>query len=290
MPIDPVLALVTLGYTEREAAFLCLVAVHSGYFLRRQFNAFIARRKGHLAHRFLEKARVAGHVEIIDYGQGRFVYHLFSKTIYRLLGSLDSQNRRRKGDAQIRARLMALDYVLENPGEHFLATGEERRNFFLKTRGVPLHLLTGPDGRLNAFLTDFPVSVADPSHPATSPVLFPFMDEGLLTSRKFERFLAELAPFMCAVGTFEIVYTALTGLQFDDADRLFQRTFAAAGAGRQQILGDFRSMPSVLPATSRAPLRASFTTLLFSYPYPPLLRNERRESVPGSAANAPIGQ
>jgi hypothetical protein len=33
----------SVGYTEREAAFLYLVAVHSGYFLRRQYSHFIQR-------------------------------------------------------------------------------------------------------------------------------------------------------------------------------------------------------------------------------------------------------
>ena len=134
MTIDPVLALESLDYTEREAAFLYLVAVHSGYFLRRQFNYFIDREKGYIAQHFVEKARVAGHVEVIDYGQGRFVYHLFSKSIYRLLGNAESQNRRRKGDSQIRARLMALDYVQENNREHYLETDEAKRNFF-RARG-----------------------------------------------------------------------------------------------------------------------------------------------------------
>jgi hypothetical protein len=33
-------ALQALGYNEREAAFLCLAALHSGYFLRRQYHSF----------------------------------------------------------------------------------------------------------------------------------------------------------------------------------------------------------------------------------------------------------
>ena len=36
MDYDPISILQNVGYTEREAAFLYLVARHSGYFLRRQ--------------------------------------------------------------------------------------------------------------------------------------------------------------------------------------------------------------------------------------------------------------
>ena len=39
-------ALQRLGYTEREAAFLCLAALHGGYFLRRQYAQFLGREDG----------------------------------------------------------------------------------------------------------------------------------------------------------------------------------------------------------------------------------------------------
>ena len=55
MPGDPIPALESLGYTDREAAFLYLAAAHSGYFLRRQFDYFTDRNKGSIVMRFLEK-------------------------------------------------------------------------------------------------------------------------------------------------------------------------------------------------------------------------------------------
>jgi hypothetical protein len=146
--VDPILALESLGYTEREAAFLYLVAVHSGYFVRRQFDYFTDRNKGALVMRFLEKARIAGHIEFLDYKQGWHVYHLFSRAIYRLLGNAESQHRRRKGDAQVRARLMALDYVLENDNSHYLESEAERVRFFMEDRRIASELFTGDDGGL----------------------------------------------------------------------------------------------------------------------------------------------
>ena len=278
MTIDPVLAFESLGYTEREAVFLYLAAVHSGYFLRRQFNYFIDREKGYIAQHFVEKARVAGHVEVIDYGQGRFVYHLFSKTIYRLLGNAESQNRRRKGDSQIRARLMALDYFLENNGEHYLETDEAKRNFFLRTRSIQSSLLNGTHERLHSFLSLLPVSVVDHTRPASSLVRFAFMDEGLLSTTKFERYLAELEPLMRALGMFEVVYTALTELQFVSAERLFHRAFSAPVPDRQRGLGENWAVPTAASRAREAHFSATFSTLLFHYPYPPLLRNELQRS------------
>jgi hypothetical protein len=76
---DPVPVLESVGYTEREAAFLYLVALHSGYFLRRQYDRFIRRGRGAIAAQFLRKAVALGHLQIITCGQVRFVYHLAAK-------------------------------------------------------------------------------------------------------------------------------------------------------------------------------------------------------------------
>jgi hypothetical protein len=45
-----------LGYTDREAEFLCLAALHSGYFVRRQFLGFAGRERGKLDGRVGERA------------------------------------------------------------------------------------------------------------------------------------------------------------------------------------------------------------------------------------------
>jgi hypothetical protein len=282
MTIDPVVALESLGYTEREASFLYLVAIYSGYFLRRQFNYFIDRQKGYLSHRFVEKARVAGHIEIIDYGQKRFVYHLFAKPLYRLLGNSESQNRRRKGDSQVRARLMALDYVLENSDEHYLETEKAKLDFFTKTRGVNPDFLSDGYGRMHPFVSGFPVSVVDQSRPATSVVRFPFMDEGLLSTKKFSRFLSEMLPLLFAIGNFEVIYAATSATNFVAAEEVFWRTFARPVAEPQQVFADFRPTSAQPRVENRSSLRSTFTTLLFQYSYPSLLRNEPRGSVQGS--------
>jgi hypothetical protein len=272
---DFIAALESLGYTEREAAFLYLVAAHSGYFLRRQFNYFIDRHKGFLAHRFLEKARTAGHVEIIDYGQGFYIYHLYAKPIYRLLGNAESQNRRRKGDAMIRSRLMALDYVLENDAEHYLVTEEERRHFFTEVRGFH------GDSDLSAlsFASVFPVSIADRSQPGTSLVHFAFVDEGLLSTRKFHRFLTDMTPLFYELKTFELIYVASSDYNFASAEHEFRRYCAPLVPVQQRaLLPEFERAPP----HRRAPINAQFATLLFHYSYPPIQRSEPRGSVRGS--------
>jgi hypothetical protein len=159
---DAVTFIGELGYTPREAAFLYAVGMHSGYFLRRQFDAYIGRVKGAISQHFLTKAERRGHVRAIDYGQNRKVFHLHWKPIYRLLGDEDSQNRRIKGDLQIKSRLMILDYVLRDTREHFLETEQSKVEFFTKSCRLSADVLPagGPKGR--HFPDRFPISTLQP--------------------------------------------------------------------------------------------------------------------------------
>jgi len=274
MTVDPILALQSLGYTEREASFLYLVGVHSGYFLRRQFSYFTERQRGYLVHHFIEKARIAGHIEVIDYGQGRFIYHLIAKPIYRLLGNAESQNRRRKGDGSIRARLMLLDYILENNDDHYLETFSAKVHFFTKVRSIPEVYLAGEAGRVSEFIEALPVALDDREHPASSLVRFVFLDEGLLSTVKFARYLDELTPLFHAVRVFEVVYVATADHNFSEAGAIFQRRFVRPQQQRQQTFDGFRASSPGLRVTPAAGIHPSFVTLLFHYRYPKLLRSE----------------
>lgn len=280
--IDPIPALETLGYTEREASFLYLVAMHSGYFLRRQFDYFIDRHKGAIAQHFLEKARVAGHIRVLDYGQRWHVYHLFPKPIYRLLGNSDSQHRRAKGDAQIKAKLMALDYVLENDAEHFLASEEERRDYFTLSRGLPAEILGNHSTGSLPFLNAFPVSLTDRMDPKHSSVRFSFIDEGQLSTAKFLRFVVSMKPIFDALGHVELIYVADSEHNFPAIRHIFSWHL------RPLVPPDERNFNSHLRADSRHSYAGSrrvpskLTTVLFEYSYPRLHRYEARGSKQGS--------
>jgi hypothetical protein len=279
---DPIVALISLGYTEREAAFLYLVAAHSGYFLRRQFDYFTDRNKGALVMRFLEKARIAGHIESLDYGQGWHVYHLCSRSIYRLLGDAESQLRRRKGDAQVRARLMALDYVLENEGDHYLESYRERIRFFAKDRRIASRLFTDGNGQLLPLLACFPVSLVDRTRPTLSIVRFTFVDEGLSTTEKFLRFLACADPLLRAVGNFELVYVSGSGFNFPPAKDAFWSRFSDAPYRSLRLFDDEVRSIAALP---RVEFKPRFTTVLLEYSYPRIQRSEARGSREGSHAS-----
>ena len=117
---DPIPMLENAGYTEQEAAFLYLVAVHSGYFLRRQFSRFVQRDRGGLADKFIQKALRLDHLHVIECGQARHVYHLTSRPMYQTILRSDSQHRRFKGFGYMQSRLLILDFVLDNLSDTIL--------------------------------------------------------------------------------------------------------------------------------------------------------------------------
>jgi hypothetical protein len=204
MDYDPISSLEAIGYLEREASFLYLVAVHSGYFLRRQYCRFAGRDGGTLFSRFLKKVERHRHLHIIECGRGWHIYHLTSKSIYTALERPHSQNRRIKGDSYIKSRLMVLDFVLAHLSTNLLTNEAGKVDFFTTQCGVRSELLPRSyAGRLMYFPDGFPILVSNSGVPS-----FTFFDEGQATSSRFERFLTQYRPLFAALGEFDLIFVA----------------------------------------------------------------------------------
>jgi hypothetical protein len=238
---DPIPELRKLGYTQRESAFIYLVGMNSGYFLRRQFLGFIEREDGAMAQRFLQRSIDLQHVHPIEYAAGRHIYHLKSKLIYRILGAEDSQNRRIKGDRQIKARVMQVDYLVEHFGDQFLETPQQKVAFFHKELKVPTDSLPqikyGGKGTPCYFPDRFPIAVSqepDQFHPL---ITFTFVDDGLRSVSAFVRWLEQYAPLLRSLHRGEIVYAADNSRNFDEAEREFLRRFPRQTATKELLHG-----------------------------------------------------
>jgi hypothetical protein len=201
---DPISSLEAIGYLEREASFLYLVAVHSGYFLRRQYARFAGRDGGTLIARFLRKADRRHHIQVIECGQGWHIYHLASQSLYAALERPASQHRRIKGDAYIKSRLMVLDFVLAHLSANILEDEAAKVDFFTTQCGVRSELLPRSyAGRLMYFPDGFPILVSNAGVPR-----FTFFDEGQVTATRFERYLQQYQPLFAALGEFELIFVA----------------------------------------------------------------------------------
>jgi len=258
---DSIDTLSCLGYSEREATFLYMVALHSGYFLRRQFSFAVKRHRGSAAAGFLAKAKRAGHVREIQCEPGRLLYQLYAKRLYQLVGQNDSQNRRAKSSTEIRRRLIMLDYVLSHlEKEEFLDSEVSRQKFFAQF-GVKADAIASA----KQFGESLPISVRRPDGNLT--VRFPFIDEGQRSAAKFERFLLTHDKLLCSLPSFEVVYVAVTPEHFQQVRHLFKRAFPAMPDT------DLKILSAIGAQLSAARPRAGLVTELIEESYPSFLHS-----------------
>jgi hypothetical protein len=218
MDYDPIASLESIGYLEREAAFLYLVAVHSGYFLGRQYNRFV-RRAPSVSTKFIGKAVSLRHISVIECGWRRRIYHLTSTAVYQALVGRDSANRKVSGDANIKCRLMILDFLLLNLGVHLLEDEGRKVDFFRIQCGIRAELLPRSYIKRWTYFRDrFPILISKRGTPR-----FCFVDEGQLTSTRFKRYLKQYQPLFEALGEFELIYISDTESNFARAKTLFHR-------------------------------------------------------------------
>lgn len=248
---DSIDSLRCLGYSEREATFLYMVALHSGYFLRRQFNCAVKRCLGSAAANFLAKAKRAGHVREIQCGAGRLLYQLHAKQLYRIVGLWNSQNRRAKSSLEIHRKLIMLDYVLSHLGKEEFLDSEAARLKFFALFGVKPEALASA----KQFGELLPVSVQRTTGNLT--VRFPFIDEGQKSTAKFERFLSTHDKLLCSLPNFEVVYVATTPEHFQQVQRLFKRSFPGMPTTNLKF-----PTPVVDQLPLRRPRAAVFTELI----------------------------
>lgn len=238
-----------LGYTESEARFLVPAALHSGYFVRRQFTKFCGHQRGGGDARVIARLTEAKHVTVQSFRHGRMVFHLCSKPFYAALGEADNRNRREHQASTIRVRLMALDFVLSHPGYQYFVTETEKTAYLrssLQSPDAPL-----PSRRFASrdrsqstqrfFVEKFPIFV-NPS--LAAPVAsFCFVDAGLDGLQAFWTFLSQYTPLFRALPEFHVVYASPDATVFPRAEKKFGKFLwgsTPTDPRTQQILDHFR--------------------------------------------------
>jgi hypothetical protein len=230
---DPIPDLVQLGYTCREAAFLYLVGQSSGFFLGRQYSRFLQRKPGALIQQFVQKAAAYGHIDVLDYGQRRHIYHLKSRTVYRLLGDEESQNRRAKGDQEVKTKLMILDYVLQRSGEVFLCSPLKKVGLLVESQQIASSLPAQvasetPSERLDlsrVIIDRFPMFIETTGGDFATGLQFTYFDHGTCTIKGFQRHLRTHKPVFDHLARFQMVYVAVSERNLPAAEHAFHRLF-----------------------------------------------------------------
>jgi hypothetical protein len=134
---DRIAAVVALGFTPRQAAFLTTVMRHGGVCLQRQYAAFTGTANGRLTREFFERLVADGVVRpYACWRRGGSYYHIHAKPLYRAIGEPDSRNRKALTIPRVVERLMLLDVVLDFPTLRWLGTAREKVAYFTGERGV----------------------------------------------------------------------------------------------------------------------------------------------------------
>jgi hypothetical protein len=231
MNIDPenIAAIASLGYTADEARFLYIVAIHSGYFVPRQFLVSCGAKWGKRSNHFAAKLESRGHATWREYDRTGGVYHLVSKTIYRRIGNENLRNRRRHSVEFIRTRLLLLDFVLANPSDEYLETEPDKLRFFCEELGIPRTALPtksyegGPstEPTLRYFVDKFPLFV-DRAGVAPPPVVtFCYVDPGQASLAGFANHIHAYLPLFRQLGDFSFLYIANSPVHSVRAEECF---------------------------------------------------------------------
>jgi hypothetical protein len=224
-----------LGYTEPEARFLYIVAIHSGYFTLSQFLAFTNTGYGARSTSFAQKLLKQGHANVRDYLRRGSIFHLFSRVIYGRIDKDNLRSRKRHSFDFMRTRLVLLDFILANPGLNYFETEDDKVRFFCGALGVPKDRLPTKvyEGRspsqpiLRYFVDKFPLFLASPFEGASPVVTLSYVDSGFQTSARFASHLAAYEPLFRELKAFRFLYIASKDAYFDRAAERFRATVNA---------------------------------------------------------------
>ncbi len=223
IPEDKLAKLRAFGYTEVEARFLYLVATHSGYFTLRQFLDFAHAKSGKRNARLVEKLFSLGHASARRYTRRSLVFQVRSRRIHAAIGKNHLRNRREHELPLIKTRVLALDFILAHPQEHYFETAEEKRRYFIERFKLEESLFSpaGPKHDCISFSDRFPLCIAYPPPEYMPVVTFTYIDP---EHRNLDAYVAHLRtyrPLFRRLPSFQFLYVSTTsGLQ-NEATELF---------------------------------------------------------------------
>jgi hypothetical protein len=219
-------AIEQFGYSEPEARFLRLVALHGGYFVRRQFLQSANCELGKRAQDFIEKVTGRKHACREIYREDRHLYRLHYKPIYAAIGEEDNRNRREHQPATIRVRLMALDFVQQHPEHHFLATEQDKLRYLFDTRKIDAGLLPSRAFCVKGvfftrhFADELPMFLSG----ATSPeIAFCYIDDGQFSMAAFRSYLRQYHRLFQALAPLGLSFVTHHQQRFEAARKALRR-------------------------------------------------------------------
>lgn len=235
MPIakDQLATLRSFGYTEVESRFLYLVATHSGYFTVRQFLEFARAKSGKRNAHLIAKLFSQGHASAQRYRRRSCVYHLHSRALYDVIGKGELRNRRNHEIRHIKARLLALDYILANSENEYFETARAKWRYLMETLKVPDDIfIPEADGTGWIALSDrFPTGVSQASAESAPVVIFTYVDSEQVGLSPFTKYLRAHRRLFAVLRYFEFVYVSTASKEQEEAGEIFALLIQGKGLG-----------------------------------------------------------
>jgi len=233
MPIsaDQLAPLRSFGYTEVESRFLYLVATHSGYFTVRQFLDFAHAKSGKRNAHLIERLFSQGHATAQRYRRRSCVYHLHSRALYEAIGKGELRNRRNHEIRHIKARLLALDYILAHPEDDHFETAEAKWRYLVKAVKAPEEIFAPEtnESELMTFPDRFPVSLSRSDAESTPIVVFTYVDSERVGLGPFIKHLRTYRRLFAALRRFQFVYVSTASEEQEEAAELFALLIQGSG-------------------------------------------------------------
>ncbi|HWY69449.1 MAG TPA: hypothetical protein VNX88_12335 [Terriglobales bacterium] len=233
-----------LGYTEREAEFLYIVAVHSGFFLQRQFSQYLGIAGRGPVTDFIKKAIQRQDVREHEPDRGtQKTYHLFSRNLYSLIGKENSRNRKtgRYGLLDKAApRLLSLDFVLGNLDHVYLEEEADKVEYLTVEKGIsadslPAKVFPGKGGSetRHYFVERFPIFL---SGRTDVPIAnFTYIEDQLRSLQTFSSFVQRYRPLFEALkDDFRLIFVSNSTQSFMYARKTFAETLSPERHGRER--------------------------------------------------------
>jgi hypothetical protein len=228
-----------LGYTERQAAFLCLAALHGGYFLRRQCNAFFGLEPGGTADRLINKAVEKGHVRVHPSANQTLIYHVGNKAFFETIGEEDNRNRRWRQPYSVKVKLMGFDFVLAHLEHRYFATESEKFDYFsgvlgINSKSFPTRVYHSKSGRVTTtryFVDKFPLFLSGAPGAPSPVVSFCYIDGSIRKPSGFDTYVMQYRELWARLHSVEVIYVSADRRMFSKAQRIVSRLTLASGMG-----------------------------------------------------------
>ncbi len=156
---------------------------------------------------------------------------MHSRALYDAIGKGELRNRRNHEIRHIRARLLALDYILAHPEDDHFETAEAKWRYLVKAVKAPEGIF-GPETDEPESITfpdRFPVSLSRSVAESTPVVIFTYVDSERVGLGPFIKHLRTYRRLFAALLHFQFVYVSTASKEQEEAAELFALLIQGTG-------------------------------------------------------------